>query len=1421
MAPGATLNVYVAADGSSDTFTDMYNHFVTDNNSQVMTTSWGLGESAYPDVNLTNEQIFMQAAAQGISMFAASGDYGASDCAPPPGYCPPGPNNADYPSSSAYITAANGTELSISDTSGAYGSEQASTHTGGAISALFDKPDWQQGPGVPADIDMRMNSDMALNYGSVHPYLILVNGPQGLGYYGIGGTSAVAPILSGLFAIGVSQQPGGASLGQSNSLIYNDVNAGNYASDFHDVASGCNGYLSDGTTPSCAGANWDHPTGWGSPKAKSLLSHLGVHGPAGTLTGTVTDAASGAPVAGATITVNTKGFSGSRTTKDDGGYTFALPVGSYTVSVVSFGYNNDSASIAISDGDATTQDFTLSAAPTATLSGKVSDGSGHGYGLYADVKVSTTGFGQVADVWTDPESGKYDIKLPKGITYTLKVAAAFDGYNTASKKVTLSGNKTQNFPLTVTTTCMAPGYRFKSGGFSEDFNGSAFPPAGWTVVPAASTVTWMPSSQEPDFDGNYTGGTGDAAEANYSSWNSGRPTYDTAFVTPSIPVTSLHGATTLRYKANYQYRFNDALDLDISTDAGASWTTIEHWDNSHGAYLAIPGVNVQVSLAQYLSASDDFKLRWRYYNLRSGFGRYAQIDDVAIGGCAPFPGALIFGQVSDENTGEGVVGAMVADEKGNTTTTMENPADPNLPVGTYGFFESAGKHTLTATYPNYHSDSASLNVINNKIATQNFVLKAGRFSATPNAFTLHVMVNNVATAALALKNTGSGNASFNIWLINAPPPVSTRATGPFAATPHYAEKKSLAALTAADLNGRSSRPVTPIRYTASHNAGDVVSRFSAGISIYGLGVDHDTSSLWLGSPNYPGLGGDGQDHQFLFDGTNTGGSIDVSDPDVLYMADMAFDDTTGTLWQLSVDGPKASTSHIIEFDPVTMMPTGNSILVPSPQSERGLAYDPLTNTWYAGDFNSNTVYHFNASGTLLDSVNVGLPITGLAYNLATRHLFVLTSNGAYTIYVIDVNHGYAQVGAFDIEDFDPANAGSGLGYDCDGNLWISDYTNKVVWQAASGESGWCSEKGGIPWLTLAPAGGSLAAGTPTSLKLTFDGTDQKEFTTSHAYLSVASNTPYPNIIVPLTVTWDPQPVNLSLTGEVSPSSVRKGATELYTLTVSNLHETNHGAASQVKLSYMLPDGVQYTAASGDATCTEPPSAGSSAIPAAGSAPSANTVLCDFSTISLGGSKTETLAVKVNAAGKLASTFDVSAREPESDGSDNNLTLTSEVIGTVDLALSANKTSIPTGGTGKLMLTLDNTGPDPAAQVQLYAKAQSGPVSLQSGTASQGSCTISQGAVACELGQVDAGDPVTVTLQLFGTSAGSATVNAQVITASDEPDDANNSVSTQIVVKAPPPSDNGGSGGGAFGWFALAALMGLALSGVWVKRRYIR
>ena len=87
-------------------------------------------------------------------------------------------------------------------------------------------------------------------------------------------------------------------------------------------------------------------------------------GAGGTLSGTVTATAGGAPISGATVTL------GSRTTTTNGSgfYSFAsVPAGTYpTVTASAPGFNSATAtSIVVTDGNTTTRDFSLGTAPTS------------------------------------------------------------------------------------------------------------------------------------------------------------------------------------------------------------------------------------------------------------------------------------------------------------------------------------------------------------------------------------------------------------------------------------------------------------------------------------------------------------------------------------------------------------------------------------------------------------------------------------------------------------------------------------------------------------------------------------------------------------------------------------------------------------------------------------------------------------------------------------------------------------------------------------------------------------------------------------------------------------------------------------------------------------------------------------------------
>ena len=158
---------------------------------------------------------------------------------------------------------------------------------------------------------------------------------------------------------------------------------------------------------------------------------------------------------------------------------------------------------------------------------------------------------------------------------------------------------------------------------AEDFDGGTFPPAGWTIATGEPTgPQWDPMSAFAGYT-NETGGTGEAATV--SSDDFGYGAYDSSLVSP---VFSLAGFTvaTLEYKAAYLFwSGNEAFDVDITTDGGATWTNLLRWTDTDYA-----PESVSINLASYVGQSN-LQLRWRYHNADpNAWDLFAQIDDVGL-----------------------------------------------------------------------------------------------------------------------------------------------------------------------------------------------------------------------------------------------------------------------------------------------------------------------------------------------------------------------------------------------------------------------------------------------------------------------------------------------------------------------------------------------------------------------------------------------------------------------------------------------------------------------------------------------------------------------------------------------------------------------------------------------------------------------
>lgn len=191
--------------------------------------------------------------------------------------------------------------------------------------------------------------------------------------------------------------------------------------------------------------NWD--TRIGNFKFPSCTK-----GASGTLSGQVTDASTGNPIADATVSTSL----GTTTTDGNGDYTLDLPVNTYNVTYSRFGYASDTESVTITDGNTTTENVALQQSPAVTVSGTTTDGSGHGWPLYTRIDVAGD---PDSPFFTNPVTGKYSIQLPANATYDVTFSSQLNGYQPVEQSVAVGGsNMTQDEQIPVTPDCSAPGY---------------------------------------------------------------------------------------------------------------------------------------------------------------------------------------------------------------------------------------------------------------------------------------------------------------------------------------------------------------------------------------------------------------------------------------------------------------------------------------------------------------------------------------------------------------------------------------------------------------------------------------------------------------------------------------------------------------------------------------------------------------------------------------------------------------------------------------------------------------------------------------------------------------------------------------------------------------------------------------------------
>ena len=299
VAPGANI---LLVEAKSDQDIDLYNatKYVVDHNlADVISQSFGEAETCMdPTVQKEEHAVFAEAAEKGITVFASSGDSGASqlNCSGT------GPIlSTSIPASDPLVTGVGGTTLAA-DINGKYEGETAWTETpvigvtcnppdtddnncsGGGFSTLYGRPFYQLG--VPnTERGHRGEPDVSYNAGVNGGVLThcgicnLLNGflpTDPTIFFIFGGTSAGSPQWAGLTTLG--DQLAHHRLGFINPALYRISEIpGLYKQAFHDVTIGNNDVLDLGNEGYSAAKGWDPVTGLGTPNAVVLEPLLAVY----------------------------------------------------------------------------------------------------------------------------------------------------------------------------------------------------------------------------------------------------------------------------------------------------------------------------------------------------------------------------------------------------------------------------------------------------------------------------------------------------------------------------------------------------------------------------------------------------------------------------------------------------------------------------------------------------------------------------------------------------------------------------------------------------------------------------------------------------------------------------------------------------------------------------------------------------------------------------------------------------------------------------------------------------------------------------------------------------------------------------------------------------------------------------------------
>jgi pseudomonalisin len=276
MAPGATEKLFLGATGNSPApFFDDIGNAVEDNTCSVVDLDADTCGFANSEFTAVYDPQMKQAAAQGQSVFVLTGGFGAAGLMNTKKGCTLGnKRSVNELSADPFVTSVGGTQSTppFDQNGNVTGYSQETTWdfegllsgaaSGGGVSAIFAKPDYQTGPGVPADTN-RDVPDVGLEAGPPLAFFATATANPPV-LETTGGTELATDLMAGFTS--VLDQQLGERLGNLNEVIY-PLARQQYgplaaANGFHDITTGNNTLGS--VVGFSAGPGYDQTTGWGS-----------------------------------------------------------------------------------------------------------------------------------------------------------------------------------------------------------------------------------------------------------------------------------------------------------------------------------------------------------------------------------------------------------------------------------------------------------------------------------------------------------------------------------------------------------------------------------------------------------------------------------------------------------------------------------------------------------------------------------------------------------------------------------------------------------------------------------------------------------------------------------------------------------------------------------------------------------------------------------------------------------------------------------------------------------------------------------------------------------------------------------------------------------------------------------------------------